>query len=218
MTQHVVIDLETWGNLPGYDLRSIGACVIDPINNVISDNRFFVALKNPLQGSYSSDHFTDQDLDALDYRTGALRKYPLLRDPKTVAWWYNETTQAARDQFIGACDLLHGLLDFTRWLQSLGVVVDQEHSGRIWGHGAAYDPPILAAAYEAVGLPTPWHYRATRDTRTLFDNAGITNHSAHMKAHRQGTFHHAGDDALSEGGAILSALQIIRQLHQMHRG
>lgn len=31
MTTHIMVDLETWGKIPGSDIRSIGAVVFDPI-------------------------------------------------------------------------------------------------------------------------------------------------------------------------------------------
>jgi len=79
---------------------------------------------------------------------------------------------------------------------------------RLWSHGAAFDPPILAAAYAAVGLPVPWHYRAPRDTRTAFDMAGITDHSAWLAQTPGplGVSHHALDDAICQARAVCAAM------------
>ena len=71
---------------------------------------------------------------------------------------------------------------------------------------------IMAAAYKAVGLPVPWHYRAPRDTRTLFDVAGITDHSAWM-ADRPGPLgvpHHSLDDSICQARAVCDAWEMLR--------
>ena len=78
---------------------------------------------------------------------------------------------------------------------------------RLWSHGPAFDPPILAEAYHAVGLPVPWHYRAPRDTRTLFDVAGIEDHSAWLAQHsgEARVQHHALSDAICQARAVCAA-------------
>lgn len=64
---------------------------------------------------------------------------------------------------------------------------------------------ILAAVYQAVNLPVPWHYRAPRDTRTIFDAAGIDDHSAWLAQYATGTVHHALDDAICQARAVCAA-------------
>lgn len=83
---------------------------------------------------------------------------------------------------------------------------------RLWSHGAAFDPGILAEAYHAVGLPVPWHYRAPRDTRTAFDMAGIEDHSAWLAQHPGplGITHHALDDAICQARAVCAAMARLR--------
>src|SRR5690606_9649104 len=107
------------------------------------------------------------------------RAYELTRDPRTAQWW-SEQSDEARAAFVDPVDLREALERFDRWLMTVTDDMAPSAAGglRLWSHGAAFDAPILAAAYEAVGLPVPWHYRAPRDTRTAFDMAGITDHSA----------------------------------------
>lgn len=119
-------------------------------------------------------------------------------------------------------DLKEALQRFTYWLISLSADHNQPvvtylamanddrvklDDIRIWSHGAAFDPPILAAAYEAVGLPVPWHYRAPRDTRTAFDMAGIDDHSAWLAQHAgdDRVQHHALSDAICQARAVCAA-------------
>lgn len=99
---------------------------------------------------------------------------------------------------------------FDAWLTDLSPRTAPDRQSpdiRIWSHGAAFDPPILAAAYAAVGLPVPWHYRAPRDTRTLFDLAGISDHSGWLDQYPGplAVPHHALDDAICQARAVVAA-------------
>ena len=140
-------------------------------------------------------------------------KYPLTRDPRTVQWW-SEQSDDAQAAFTDPVDLREALDRFTAWLYDV-TRVNREETGNsnacIWSHGASFDPPILAAAYEAVGLPVPWHYRAPRDTRTLFDVAGITDHTEWLKQHPGplGLAHHALDDSICQARAVCAAYERI---------
>jgi hypothetical protein len=92
MTKHIMLDTETWGTAPGCDLRSIGACLFDPVTGRVAgfddplidigaQFTFHVACNNPLIGTYSRDHLTQAQLDEIG---GVYRKYNLTRDPQTV--------------------------------------------------------------------------------------------------------------------------------------
>lgn len=222
MTINVMLDLETWGTTPGSDIRSIGACVFDPhagtvgayapytgeanlsvwddeMWSMIADGRnpylFYVAVDNPTVA-------TRPGVDGDE----PIRKHPLKRDPRTAQWW-NEQSDEATAAFANPVDLRDGLERFARWLDSIVRPGGVSDTLRLWSHGSHFDGPILAAAYEAVGLPVPWHYRAPRDTRTCFDMAGIADHSAHLAAHPGplGITHHALDDAICQARAVCAA-------------
>lgn len=208
---HISVDTETWGKRAGCDGRSIGACIIDPktgfvptkdqmINGV--NQTFYINLDNPLMGSYSPSHYTPKELDKIGW---GHRRYYLARDPDTVDWWYDEKQAEANTAFTDRVDLKDALIQFNTWLHALGVDPGDEHSCRIWGHGAAYDPPIIDAWYAATKVPCGWHYRAPRDTRTAFDMVDISDHSKWIKQFRSGVFHHALDDSMTQGRAIVAA-------------
>ena len=202
---HISLDLETWGKRPGCDLRSIGAVVFDPVAGSVGMDgddfarSFYRATDNPI---------VEPTLLGIGQ---PVREYALTRDPKTEQWW-SEQSAEAQAAFSDPVDLRDALVAFTDWLNAVADNAAPHSIGltniRIWSHGAAFDPPILAAAYQAVGLPIPWHYRAPRDTRTAFDIAGITDHSAHLAAHPGplGILHHALDDAICQARAICVAV------------
>lgn len=182
----IMLDLETWGKRPGCDIRSIGACVFDPVAGTVSDtDQFYIACDNPYKIGYPPDP------------KHGLRKYPLHRDPDTVQWW-SEQSEAAQTAFADPVDLREALERFSEWYETVGATT-------IYAHGPQFDISILEAAYHAVDLPVPWHYRAPRDTRTVFDMAGITDHSAWLREHATGTAHHALDDAICQARAVCAA-------------
>lgn len=237
MTIHIMLDLETWGTEPGCDIRSIGACVFDPLTGIVGkecttcdgrrrpggvndagdcsdclntgqDERgtFYIACDNPTEWMISG---------GVDIAT---RKYPLRRDPRTVKWWSDQSDEA-QAAFANAVDLRDALDAFGRWLYHDVVGTDQfEEYGltgiKLWSHGPAFDPPILAAAYRAVGLSVPWNYRTPRDTRTAFDMAGIPDdddgsYRTWLTQFNTGTYHHALDDAIAQAKAVCAAYRTV---------
>lgn len=210
MTQmHIMLDLETWGTTPGSDIRSIGACVFDPGRGTVADaaaggkqftQSFYIACHNPIVGGADTGHY--------DEETERYHRYPLTRNPKTVQWW-SEQSDVAKAAFTDAVDLADGLCRFGRWLEQVsGAITLPPSDLRLWSHGANFDPPILAAAYEACGLPVPWHYRAPRDTRTIFEAAGMDPHRC-LAEFTTGTHHHALDDAICQARAVCAAYKAL---------
>jgi hypothetical protein len=206
---NIALDTETWGKRAGCDARSIGGIVFNPHTQFVADDdrsdldgehgyAFHVALHNPLQGLFSPTHYTQIDLDSMN----SPRRWPgLWRDPDTVKWWHAQP-QEAQAAFENPVDLKEGLIAFSEWMRSLGVDPENENSCRVWGHGRAYDPPIIEAWFHVVGLPVPWHYRAPRDSRTIFDAAAVGDHSAWMKKHRHGVLHNSLDDSITLATAV----------------
>lgn len=118
-------------------------------------------------------------------------------NPATVRWWLQQS-DAARAAAIPpkAAPLRQVLMAFQAWF----VSQDAKYP---WCHGATFDVPILDAAYHACRLASPWKFSAVRDTRTLYDLAGV-------KVDRHaGTYHHALDDAINQAEAAARALRIV---------
>lgn len=240
---HIMLDLETWGTEPGCDIRSIGACVFDPVRGKVADQNtvresdfasfgtFYIACDNPAHPDLPGDMYRTYTYPSGEqwYHDGIdqLRKYPLHRDPSTVQWW-SEQSDEAQAAFADPVDLRDALGRFGDWIAALRSAAHGEDRVyligstdappddiRLWSHGPAFDPPILAAAYRAVGLPVPWHYRAPRDTRTAFDMAGIDDHSAWLAQHSgsERVQHHALSDAICQARAVCGAWDVVQQWH-----
>ena len=225
----VSFDSETWGTEPGCDIRSIGACVMDVRTGHVAghshdDGReggtFYQAVDNPGVPADEATIMCSDGKQGHDVRyphhdhVDSFRTYELTRDPNTVQWWSEQSTEA-QAAFTNPMELRQGLILFGGWLRGLsGDTYDPDDHDRrfpddrnLWSHGAAFDPPIIAAAYRACGLPVPWHYRAPRDTRTCFDMAGIDDHTAWLALTPGplGISHHALDDAICQARAVCAA-------------
>lgn len=180
---HIMFDLETWGTEPGCDLRSIGAVVFEPYRYRSLGPDFYV---NVIDGEACG----------------------LVRNPKTVQWWSDQSEEAQAAFKVGPAFSLPIALDmFSKYVQ---LCAPDPTKLRLWSHGPGFDVAILTEAYRAAGLPIPWHYRAPRDTRTAFDMAGMDPTDC-LAAFATGTHHHALHDARGQSEAVCEAYRRVTQ-------
>lgn len=170
---HIMLDLETWGKVPGSDIRSIGAVVFDPIDNFIWTGKdeggtFYVATENPIE--HGKPWTSPSEIKPWKYR------YPLTRDPETVQWW-NDQTPEAQAAFVNPVDLKNACEHFTSFVCNAVSVAPPEglKELRLWANDPHFDVSILDAVFRAVGLPVPWHYRSPRSMKTITEAAGMTS-------------------------------------------
>ncbi|QWY83131.1 endodeoxyribonuclease protein [Rhizobium phage RHph_X2_24] len=220
---HIMLDLETWGRTPGSDIRSIGAVVFDPVApyggfvgmrctacingatdpwgctdclNTGKDMRgeFYIACDNPAGRWRNGEFVPELATGAEDYRL-----YPLTREPETVQWW-NDQSEEAQAAFANPVDLRDALIEFGNWFNEISPATPPMEI-RIWANDPHFDVSILGAAYRAVQLPEPWHYRAPRSMKTIVEAAGMTrdDYSNH------GTAHNALDDAIAQAMTVCEA-------------
>lgn len=121
-------------------------------------------------------------------------------DPKTFKWWGEPEQDLANAMLLtGQRSLGDVAQSFREWFYGV-------NGGNVWAHGAAFDQPIWDVASNAVGVAVPWHYRAVRDTRTLyalaeFEPATVPN---------EGTPHHALADARYQAICVQRAMAKLR--------
>jgi len=122
----------------------------------------------------------------------------LVIDPVTVAWWMKQGDEARAAAFRSdAAPLRVVLKDFSDWFL-------EQRARKPWCHGATFDVPVMEAAYRACGMAPPWDFWNVRDTRTLYDLAGL-------KVDRsEGTHHNALDDAIAQAKAAAQAMRVLR--------
>lgn len=83
----------------------------------------------------------------------------------TVKWWNSQEKKVRDEAFNGdRFPLKQALREFTTWYGNAKT---------IWSQGATFDIPILAEAYARCNMSEPWKYYNGRDTRTIYDLAGI---------------------------------------------
>lgn len=81
--------------------------------------------------------------------------------PSTMAWWKKQSQEALDEVFNPDSPALAKVLaDFNAWLQQYKIQT-------IWGNGADFDNPILAAAYRAVAIEPAYPKFGARCYRTV---------------------------------------------------
>ncbi len=87
----------------------------------------------------------------------------LFADPSTMMWWDRQKPEARQEAFSGTKTVEVALGEYADWMRSLGKKEDIY----VWGNGADFDLPILAAVYKKVGMEAPWAPFNGRCYRTL---------------------------------------------------
>lgn len=176
---HVMVDIETLGTAPGSAILSIGAVAFDPFTEVLTAC---------FEANISLADAVDRGLTI---------------DPQTVIWWAGQGQEAIASTFLksDAQPLAAVLADFGAWLRACGTDV------RIWAHGASFDPVLIEAACKKCGMSAPWKFRDLRDTRTIFDLAGISSLAEYRCAND--VHHSAMSDAKVQARAVGDAYRLL---------
>lgn len=172
---HALIDLETMGNNSYAAIVAIGAVKFDP---------------------RASGYSTDDDFYMVVDLESSMG-YGMAADPSTIKWWLAQS-DAARRALLSeeAVDLIDALETFQQWYKGVE---------RFWCHGATFDAVILGNAYQLTHRAAPWNHRDVRDTRTLFELAGMD------KTKTGGIEHHALDDAKRHALDVQAAYQVLNR-------
>jgi hypothetical protein len=86
----------------------------------------------------------------------------LVDNRETIAWWSRQSVEARQEAFSGTSHLVTVLGAFSDFLRSIPA-----KQVFVWGNGADFDLPILAAAYHKLGMNVPWKPYNGRCYRTL---------------------------------------------------
>lgn len=190
---HIMVDLETLGTVPGCSILSIGAVRFFPEQMRLGEEFYAVVLRESC-----TDHFLEEDAG-------------------TIKWWEDKEPAAkavlghAEDPEI-ALPLPMALVNLNTWMLGFGGM----RSIRVYGNGADFDNPILRVA-QAAAKVDPFNskaghfggrcYRTLKSLDELFGPA-----FAAPKLQRQGTFHNALDDAKSQALHLMEIVQSVREL------
>ena len=137
MTQHIMLDIETFGQAPNGVIISLGAVKFDPAETAFSDE-FYVGIDTVGQ-------------------TRLGRTF----DADTINWWLQPEQRPALEIWSRSpqVHLAEALDGFTQWVGGDSFLV--------WGCSPTFDNTIVRNAIEACGIICPWHWRNDRDFRTL---------------------------------------------------
>jgi hypothetical protein len=128
----------------------------------------------------------------------------LASDPATLEWWSRQDPvayQAAHANPLPLATVLPYIGQWLGWAAPAGDFL-------IWCHGATFDCPLLEEVFRRASVPCPWQYWQVRDTRTLYDLAGID-----VKNYAVPPPHIALNDAIAQTRAANAALAILARAH-----
>ena len=136
---HVVVDIETLGTIPGAPIVQIAAVAFDLGASEDEWELFEVKV----------------DVRSLIYKEGI--------SFDTLAWWVSQD-KGTIDEVFGEAerlDIASALNSFHKWR---GFT----HTKNLWGNGAAFDNELLKAALlQYCGIREPWNFRIDRCFRTV---------------------------------------------------
>lgn len=187
--KHMMVDLETMGTRPYSVICSIGAYIFDP------DTDNAGALVSPAL-IWDQTHMFYRVIDM-----ESAEKIGLRLRAGTVKWWLDRDRDAQQAIITKNC------VGIVQALQDLGGFYRDSGAQRVWSHGASFDLPLLADAYECADLRVPWSFRDIRDTRTLYELAGLP-----QNFHQPATGAHVAImDAWQQSVAACMAFAALRQ-------
>lgn len=180
---HVMIDIESLGTKPGAVVASIGAVVFQP------------TYREPIGRSFSST------IDIAD-----AQKRGLTIDADTLAWWMHQSEQARASTFRGEWHLDEALAHLIAFVDEARAF-STDGDLRIWAHSQSFDLALLEAAFAVIDRRAPWNFREPRDTRTLFDLAGLDFKA--FPAEPGEVEHDALSDARHQVRAVIEAYRLL---------
>lgn len=142
--------------------------------------------------------FNRESLGSEFYTTIDCTGLNLHQDEYTKRWWDEQSPEARQLLEQPRTPYEEALMNFELFLLQF------PRRFRVWGNGADFDLPILAAVFHAAQRPLPWSSFSGRCYRTL------KNFYPSLKLKRIGTFHNALDDAKSQA---LHQIELLKALN-----
>ena len=113
-------------------------------------------------------------------------------DRETLLWWSKQSKEARAALLKDNISLQQALTDFARWYGNKSLPT--------WGNGAAFDNVLMENAYRAIDVKRPWLPWEDRCYRTMKNIVNIPIDK------REGTYHNALDDALTQTKHLIKIL------------
>jgi len=151
---HVMVDLETWGVMPGSALRSIGAVVFNPETGDIG-GKFY-------------RNISDESCEALG----------MPKDPSTVKWWAEQSDDAQSALLANPQPLGDVVLAFTAWWKKVGGQYIWGHGANFDPVllEAAYEACMLEKPWDF------WNVRCSRTVLAMANRKPVRSGGTHHNA------------------------------------
>lgn len=192
---HYMLDLETLGNGHNGAIVTLGIIAFDPAQGKVAEEGFYRRI----------------ELDCAHF--GVVEE-------SNRSWWDNQGS-AERDEALGGgngvrgidsrCPLMEALRDLDLWLEYGGVDLGKDGPWRLWAKPPEFDCRLLREAYERCGLEFPFHFRATRDMRTLIEVAKSLGIDHDGSVVRTSMRHSALEDARWQARVVCNVYQLMRK-------
>lgn len=140
MTNELMIDIESSGNVPGCKVLSLGAFGFDRKGNQVEFYKKFSPTKQIEAGLF----------DTAD----------------TMNWWNNQDEETRLEAFSGTADPVEAIAEFKQFFYK-NFSLAKKDEFRVWACGIDFDFPILQAFFKAYGFHLPWKYLDQHDYRTI---------------------------------------------------
>jgi exodeoxyribonuclease VIII len=121
-------------------------------------------------------------------------------DDGTIDWWSNQPPSNIEEAW--------GDKGRIPWAQAMEQVSKFFWGTEyVWSNGLDFDIPVINMAMRDAGFVTPWNYYNGRDTRTLFQIAGVK-----LSDDKHVTTHNALEDAIHQVKTVERAYKKLKQL------
>lgn len=180
---NVMIDLETLGTKPNTYILTLAAVAFLPIT-----------------GKAPYVFYEKIDVDSYP-RNGAFSF-----DFSTLGWWMKQNTAATTEAFSGLPrkNIEVVLRHLSKWIHDLSP---DPGSIKVWSQGASFDIPILEYTMSYFNIEIPWKFYNVRDTRTLYDVAGIAYSKVTLPKTSERVEHNSLSDCLKQVEAVRQAME-----------
>lgn len=164
MANDIMIDMETLDTSPYCVILTIGCVRFDPYGNGVAER---LELRPTIEEQ--------------------TEKYNRVINDDTLRWWSEQSPEALEEAMSD-----RDRISFTNCLEQLYKFGWNRRA--VWSNGAAFDVVVAETAFRQVFTdrpnPIPWPFYTVRDTRTLYELAGVK-----LKDGGHVTKHKAVDDA-----------------------
>lgn len=177
----IMLDLETLSTAEDAVILSIGAVKFIPDTDEIV-HEFYVELTEDIDVQLSN--YRDINFD-------------------TICWWMQQD-ERARSLFDKTANA-ESQAKTAGALQSFAEFMCKDKDVRVWGNSPSFDNAILGSLYKDMQMDIPWNQYNNRCFRTLrraFPDIELV---------REGTFHNALDDAITQAKHVQKIMRYIKQ-------